>query len=286
MPNPRIIHSFGMGLAFMITLVLLLKNDKVAGLNVNRDQSLNKRELTARAGGAVPVYSTCRTPGSFALTFDDGPYNFGSKLDKTLDASNAKATFFVNGNNYGCIYDYADVLLERFNKGHLIAGHTWSHVHLNEGSYQQISHQLEVLETAMIKILGVKPKYMRAPYGEYNDLVLQVLSDRGYKGMIMWSQDAEDSLDSPASPSQIIESYKSYPEKTIVLNHETKESTVNEVMPRVIPILKQRGFSLKTVPDCLNLGSNPRDWYVSVQKPGSRDKTWTCNGTPEPGKFE
>ncbi|KAA1078756.1 hypothetical protein PGTUg99_010767 [Puccinia graminis f. sp. tritici] len=63
----------------------------------------------------------------------------------------------------------------------------------------------------------------------------------------MWSQDSGDSLASPPSSSEIVSSYGSYPEKTIVLNHETKSLTVNEVMPRVIPNLKQKGFSFKTV---------------------------------------
>ncbi|KAA1119399.1 hypothetical protein PGT21_024261 [Puccinia graminis f. sp. tritici] len=287
MSNPKMIGSKGMRLiTFITTLVLLLNNDQVIGATINHEQSLDKRGLHARAGGAVPVYTTCTAPGSFALTFDDGPYDLGSKLDATLDASNSKASFFINGNNYGCIYDYADTLVERFNKGHLIASHTWSHVHLNQGTYQQISHQLDLMEKAMVKILGVKPLYFRPPYGEYNDVVLQVLRDRGYKGLIMWSQDSGDSLASPPSSSEIVQSYGSYPEKSIVLNHETKSLTVDEVMPRVIPNLKQKGFSFKTVPDCLNLGSNPSDWYVSVQKPGTKDSTWTCSGTPAPGKFE
>ncbi|KAA1064476.1 hypothetical protein PGT21_004288 [Puccinia graminis f. sp. tritici] len=166
------------------------------------------------------------------------------------------------------------------------SSHTWSHVHLNQGTYEQIAYQLELIENAMIKILGVKPLYFRPPYGEYNEVVLQVLRDRGYRGLILWSQDSGDSLGAPPSSSEIIESYRSYPDQTNVLNHETKSFTVNDVMPNVIPILKDRGFNLQTVPACLNLGSNPSDWYVSVQQPGSRDETWTCNGTPSPGNFE
>ncbi|KAA1085342.1 hypothetical protein PGT21_003963 [Puccinia graminis f. sp. tritici] len=246
---------------------------------------LHTRGLTARAD-SVPVYTTCNTPGSFSLTFDDGPSEFSSNLDATLDNSNSKASFFINGNNFGCIYDHAGPLLDRFNNGHLIASHTWSHVHLNQGTYEQIAYQLELIENAMIKILGVKPLYFRPPYGEYNEVVLQVLRDRGYRGLILWSQDSGDSLGAPPSSSEIIESYRSYPAQTNVLNHETKSFTVNEVIPNVIPILKDRGFNLQTVPACLNLGSNPSDWYVSVQQPGSRDETWTCNGTPSPGNFE
>jgi hypothetical protein len=45
----------------------------------------------------------------------------------------------------------------------------------------------------------------------------------------MWSQDSGDSLETPPSASEIVQSYRSYPEKTIVLNHETKSLTVNEV---------------------------------------------------------
>ena len=58
---------------------------------------------------------------------------------------------------------------------------------------------------------------------------LQVLKDRGYKGLILWSQDSQDSLESPPGSCDIIESYRSYPEKTNVLNHETKDFTVKEV---------------------------------------------------------
>ncbi|KAI9622981.1 hypothetical protein H4Q26_014924 [Puccinia striiformis f. sp. tritici PST-130] len=70
--------------------------------------------------------------------------------------------------------------------------HTWSHVHLNQGTYDQIDSSTRIAGTAMIKILGVKPLYMRPPYGEYNDVVLQVLRNRGYKGLVMWSQDSGD----------------------------------------------------------------------------------------------
>ncbi|KNZ57718.1 uncharacterized protein VP01_208g5 [Puccinia sorghi] len=104
----------------------------------------------------------------------------------------------------------------------------------------------------MIKILGVKPLYFRPPYGschdanplyiqicEYNDLTvsqpsthfrhqLQVLHDRGYKGMILWSRDSQDSADAPPSASQMVSEYRTYPNGTIVLHHETQALTVDQ----------------------------------------------------------
>ncbi|POW22481.1 hypothetical protein PSHT_01202 [Puccinia striiformis] len=275
----------GMGFTRLLTLVVtvasLLRFDQVTGAHTN-----DIRTLRARQDTAVPVYDTCTVPGSFALTFDDGPYGFSTRLDSTLNAANAKGSFFINGQNWGCIYDYADVLLERFNNGHFIASHTWSHVHMNQGTYEQLSHQLELVEQAMIRILGVKPLYMRPPYGEYNDVVLQVLRDRGYKGLIMWNQDSGDTFTPTPSSAQIIDSYRSFPEKTISLNHEIKDFTVDQVIPAVIPILQQKGFSLQTVPEALGLSSDPADWYVRVQEPGTRDDSWTCEATPLPGNFE
>lgn len=56
----------------------------------------------------VSVVRNCNVPGQIAITFDDGPFQYDNDLINTL--GNNKATFFVNGNNYGCIYDYADDL--------------------------------------------------------------------------------------------------------------------------------------------------------------------------------
>lgn len=48
------------------------------------------------------------------------------------------------------------------------------------------------VEDAMTKILGLKPKYFRPPFGRYNDQVLQVAAQRGYTKMILWSDDTQD----------------------------------------------------------------------------------------------
>jgi hypothetical protein len=48
-----------------------------------------------------PGIEHCTKPGTIALTFDDGPYNFTSHLLDVLAAYGAKATFFITGNNLG-----------------------------------------------------------------------------------------------------------------------------------------------------------------------------------------
>lgn len=58
-----------------------------------------------------------------SLSFDDGPTygNVTADISRIFENKKAKTTFFVNGNNYRCIYDAADELLARFGAGHQIA---------------------------------------------------------------------------------------------------------------------------------------------------------------------
>lgn len=56
------------------------------------------------------LVTACTVAKTVAITFDDGPYTWTSALIDSLDRAGVKATFFVVGKMYGCIYDYADVL--------------------------------------------------------------------------------------------------------------------------------------------------------------------------------
>lgn len=64
--------------------------------------------------------------------------------------------------------------------GHTLGSHTWSHADLTKLDYNGINEELKKVEDAFIRILGLRPLYFRPPFGNYNDLVLQVLRDRGY----------------------------------------------------------------------------------------------------------
>ncbi|KAH9822169.1 hypothetical protein DFH28DRAFT_947804 [Melampsora americana] len=263
--------------------------DKESG-NANSQAGLSKpssgkSKLTNSTGGPVPVYKMCSRAKSFALTFDDGPSEFSKELDANLKSHKSKATFFINGFNVGCIYDYADLLITRFKAGHLIGSHTWGHPHLKEGTAEEIHLQLELLEKAMIKILGVKPLWFRPPYGEYNEVVLQVLQERGYKGLVLWSDDSGDSFAKPPSAEKMIDAFNQYPDKSNILSHETNSLTTQEVMPTVVKSLSSKGLKLLPITQCLDISDDPKDWYEFVGKPTKKDATWTCEGTPLPGKF-
>lgn len=71
------------------------------------------------------VITGCAVPNSFALTFDDGPHIFTKTLLDTLKQADIKATFFVNGDNFGKIEDRKEELHRMMNEGHQIGSHTY-----------------------------------------------------------------------------------------------------------------------------------------------------------------
>lgn len=223
--------------------------------------------------------TNCVVPGTFAMSFDDGPYSFGADIATYLTSYNSKGSFYVNGYNWGCIYDRADDLIARYKAGHMIGSHTWSHVDITTLTPAQLNKQLDLVETALKKILGVVPRFFRPPYGEYNAASLAVLAARGYY-TTLWSLDGGDTLG--LTPAESIARYKavydSYPAPVMALNHEIKEGTSTTVVPAVVPELLTRGYKLVTVAECLGLSP-----YQSIGSPSARDATWTCDGTPPPG---
>jgi LysM repeat protein len=129
----------------------------------------------------IPIY-TCSVQNMFAVTFDDGPYKYTQELVTYLNTNGITATFFINGQNYGNIYDYKDFLIAAYNSGHQIAHHTWSHANISTLTDAQLTLEITELEDAFLDILGVIPTYFRPPFGEYTDASLNVLQKLGYKG--------------------------------------------------------------------------------------------------------
>jgi len=60
---------------------------------------------------------------------------------------------------------------------------------------------------------------------------------------------------------------------------QTYKTTVDTVIPAVVPALKAKGFKLVSMAECLGQSA-----YQSTGTAGKRDSTWTCSGTPAPGK--
>jgi len=228
--------------------------------------------LTQRSAPLAQVITKCSVANTAAITFDDGPYEYIYDISKTLIAAGAKGSFFWNGNNYGCIYTAENIKRVKYaySKGHMVASHTWAHKNLSTLNSDEINSEMGRVEEALERIVGVKPAFIRPPYGSYNDLVRQVAKARGQK-LVMWDFDSGDSTGYNASQSNgaYDQLAKKHPSTILALGHETYEQTAHVVLPHAIKVLKAKGYKLVTLADCL--GMKP---YQSTTTP--QNGTWTC----------
>ncbi|QRV72791.1 chitin deacetylase [Ceratobasidium sp. AG-Ba] len=250
----------------------------------------NEPRHVPRAAGQV--ITACSVPNTIAITFDDGPYKWTRQIVDALNAAGAKGfvimkpdryleandsetrTFFVNGNNYGCIYDSpnADNIKYAYDQGHQIASHTWAHKRLSTLPPAEIQSEFDKTNDAIEKITGAVPAFMRPPFGAYNSDVVEVAAATG-QTVTIWDFDSGDSAGKSASQSE--DEYEqlinSKPTSILTLNHETYCEFSNVLLPAILEKLQGKGYKLVTVAECL--GENP---YISTGTPAKPDASWTC----------
>lgn len=145
------------------------------------------------------------------------------------------------------------------------------------------------VELALTRILGVKPAWMRPPYGNYNDLVRQASLIRN-QSLVIWDFDDGDSVGATVAQSEqdYTDLANRHPNNVLALNHETYKTTAyvlpepdlnteyasanvfpmgsEQVLPFAIQKLKAKGYTFKTVAECLGMPA-----YASVGTPGTKD---------------
>ncbi|CAD6569047.1 MAG: Carbohydrate esterase 4 protein [Cyphobasidiales sp. Tagirdzhanova-0007] len=240
--------------------------------------------LVRRAANTTQ-YWTCKEPGSFAVTFDDGPQPNEAAFVNLLNQATVTGTFFVNGYNWDCIYDedIVQTLRATYAAGHQIGIHTWGHTHSADLTQEQFSNQLILLEDALVKILGVLPAFYRPPYGEISDSNIAVLASRNYSAAIQWDDVSGPATGTSVQASNAMYAGKAatYPSPHLILDHEQDDVAITQIIPQALAELQRAGYKLVSVSECLDIP--PYQW---IGQPQARDSSWTCDGKPLPGAAE
>ena len=101
------------------------------------------------------------------------------------------------------------------------------------------------LEDALKQIIGVAPRYMRAPYFAVNDVVLGAMTDLGYH-VIDASIDTKDyENNDPALIGNSVNKFKTGLDAggSIVLSHDVHEQTVHTLAQTMLDEIKARGLT-------------------------------------------
>lgn len=173
-----------------------------------------------------------------AITFDDGPGKYTNRLLKILEKYDAKATFFLVGNN---ISKYPDAVKKMDALGCEYGNHTMAHADLTKLKKKDIKKQIDRTDAELKKIVGKKTTLIRPPYGAVN----QTLRETAQKPLILWSM---DTLDWKKKDAKKVRNYimKYVEDGEIILVHDIHKTTV-DAMEKVIPELIKKGYQLVTV---------------------------------------
>ncbi|NTW05552.1 MAG: polysaccharide deacetylase family sporulation protein PdaB [Peptococcaceae bacterium] len=186
-----------------------------------------------------------------ALTFD---ISWGTKVPgpviDILDRYNVKSTFFLSG---PWVEGYPSFPKRLVEDGHEIASHGNRHIDLDKETGETIKEEIEKAHASIKKVTGIEPGLIRVPNGAYNDLVLDVADQLGYR-VIQWS---DDSLDwkNPGVDNIVTRVLDRVHPGAIILMHASDTCLQTpEALPKVLDGLREMGYELVTVSQLLEEG--------------------------------
>ena len=180
-----------------------------------------------------------------ALTFDDGPFVFTGRILDTLAAYGVKATFFMVGIQ---VEKYPEIAARIVEEGHEIGNHTYSHKHLTQVDSAIWKYQIDQCSDAIYEATGVLPKLFRPPYNQYNNNVLDYITD---KGMTLSLYDV-DPRDWGLKSSSLLKKrvMKEVKPGAIIVFHDLSSPT-RSALGSIIESLVANGYELVTMSEMI-----------------------------------
>lgn len=194
----------------------------------------------------VPIYRVRTEEKKIALTFDAA---WGA--DKTdgiieiLQRYQADATFFLVG---FWMENFAEKTKQIDAAGFEIGTHSNTHPHMARLSSDDIRKELSVCTEKIKSLTGKDVSLFRAPFGEYNDRVIEGAEALGLT-TIQWDVDSLDWKSLPVQETVTRVLSKARP-GSIVLFHNNSEHIL-EVLPPILTALADQGYSFVRVSDLI-----------------------------------
>ena len=182
-----------------------------------------------------------------ALTFDDGPSEYTSKLIDELKKRDVKATFFVLGSE---LEKYPDTLKFAYDTENEIGIHSYEHKLFTKLSENEIIFQITKTKNSIFKITGNNPTLMRVPYGSTNKRINTILNDNNLKD-ILWTV---DSLDWKFKNVNKTYNYvlKKFNGNDIILMHDSFKTSI-DAATLIIDTLQSKCYTFVTVSKFLEI---------------------------------
>lgn len=140
--------------------------------------------------GSVVGYDVA-TRKFIALTFDDGPNpRYTVPILDVLDEHNAKATFFLLGQNVDLFPEAASEIVRR---GHAVGSHTYNHTRLVRLNRDAVAREIRDGQESIYRATGVRPCLFRPPHGALDLTSFVTVRLMGFRP-VLWSVSSQDWL--------------------------------------------------------------------------------------------
>lgn len=209
------------------------------------------------AGGAdrsLPIYSVERGDNKISITFDCAwGVDYTDKIIETVNEYGVKCTFFAV---QFWVEKYPEYVKKLSDNGIEVGTHSATHSHMSKMAASEIESELISSSKAIEDITGKKVTLFRAPFGEYDNEVINTAKARGLS-TIQWDVDSLDWKDLSASEiaARVIKKVRS---GSIILCHNNGLHTA-EALPLIFTALQEKGYEFVTVGELILSGETTID---------------------------
>ncbi|MBE5753768.1 MAG: deacetylase [Clostridiales bacterium] len=194
----------------------------------------------------LPIYRVDRDDKKISISFDCAwGVDYTDNLLEIMQEKGINCTFF-------CVEfwtrKHPDYIKKIADAGHEIGTHSATHPHMSKLSKEKMESELITSTKAIEDITGKKVQVFRAPFGEYNDLLLKTATSLNLF-TIQWDVDSLDWKDLSAN-----EIYKRVTERvrsgSIVLFHNQGKHTA-QALPKIIDYLLNEGYNFVPITELI-----------------------------------
>ncbi len=196
----------------------------------------------------LPIYSVETPEKKVCITFDSawGTEDLADILS-TLKKHNCTATFFVTGQ---WAADNPNAIASITAAGHIIGNHGANHKHMTAISKDEMTKEIQGCHETIKQLTGNDMIFFRAPYGDYNDTVVEVAKSENYY-TVQWSVDSLDWKDyGIESIINTVCNHKDLKNGAIILLHNGTKYT-NQALDAMLTKLEQQGYSFISLSDLI-----------------------------------
>ncbi|MDF2907871.1 MAG: hypothetical protein K0R34_3192 [Herbinix sp.] len=199
----------------------------------------------------LPIYSVNLEETKISLSFDAAWTNEDtSEILDILDKCKVKATFFMTGE---WVDKYPKDVKAIAAAGHDLGNHSENHKRMTDLPKNECEEEIMTAHNRVMDLTGIEMKLFRAPYGDYNNMIVGTARECGYY-TIQWNVDSMDWKDYGVDSilGKTVENRK-LGNGSIILLHVGAKYTP-EALEKIIVGLQEKGYEIVPVSQLIYTG--------------------------------